>query len=124
MQLLNDIHHLMFVTSDMDRLIAFYERVFGARTTVDLREEGVRHAFIEVGPHTVLHPFQVPGIEPPGPLPFFQRGRLDHRIGAADGFSDSVGDDVGEKRCDATKVLEQERSFARCPDSPCRRYCR
>jgi catechol 2,3-dioxygenase-like lactoylglutathione lyase family enzyme len=61
MQLLNGIHHLTFVTSDMDRLIAFYERVFGARVTVDLEEEGLRHAFIEVGPHTVLHPFQVPG---------------------------------------------------------------
>ncbi len=78
MRLLNDIHHLTFVTSDMDRLIAFYERVFGARVKVDLEEEGVRHAFIEVGPHTVLHPFQVPGVEPPGPQPMFGRGRLDH----------------------------------------------
>ena len=76
--LLNDIHHLTFGTSDIDWLIAFYERDFEARVTVDLEEEGVRHAFIEVGPHTVLHPFQVPGLDPPGPLPFFQRGRLDH----------------------------------------------
>lgn len=76
--LLNDIHHLTFVTSDMDRLIAFYERVFGARVTLDLEEEGLRHAFIEVGPHTILHPFQIPGIEPPGPQPMFERGRLDH----------------------------------------------
>ena len=82
--LLNDIHHLTFVTSDMDRLISFYERLFGARTTVDLEEEGLRHAFIEVGPHTVLHPFEVPGLEPPGPLPMFRRGRLDHfALGAA-----------------------------------------
>jgi catechol 2,3-dioxygenase-like lactoylglutathione lyase family enzyme len=76
--LLNDIHHLTFITADLDRLIAFYERVFGARVTVDLEEEGLRHAFIEVGPHTVLHPFQVPGVEPPGSEPMFQRGRLDH----------------------------------------------
>jgi catechol 2,3-dioxygenase-like lactoylglutathione lyase family enzyme len=76
--LLNGIHHLTFITSDLDRLIAFYERVFGARVTVDLEEEGLRHAFIEVGPHTVLHPFQVPGVEPPGTQPMFQRGRLDH----------------------------------------------
>jgi catechol 2,3-dioxygenase-like lactoylglutathione lyase family enzyme len=62
----------------MDRLIPFYERVFGARVTVDLEEEGLRHALIEVGPHTVLHPFQVPGVEPPGRQPFFKRGRLDH----------------------------------------------
>jgi catechol 2,3-dioxygenase-like lactoylglutathione lyase family enzyme len=78
LQLLNGIHHLTFVTSDMDRLIAFYERVFEARVTVDLEEEGLRHAFIEVGPRTVLHPFQVPGVDPPGPRPMFGRGRLDH----------------------------------------------
>ncbi len=78
MQLLNDIHHLMFITADMDRLISFYERLFGARVTVDLEEEGLRHAFIEVGPHTVLHAFQVPGVEPPGQQPMFQRGRMDH----------------------------------------------
>ena len=76
--LLDDINHLTFITVDMDRLISFYERVFGARTTVDLEEEGLRHAFIEVGPHTVLHPFQVPNVEPPGPQPMFERGRLDH----------------------------------------------
>jgi catechol 2,3-dioxygenase-like lactoylglutathione lyase family enzyme len=78
MTLLDDIHHLTFITADMDRLIAFYERVFGARVTVDLQEDGLRHAFIEVGPHTVLHPFQVPGIEPPAAQPMFHRGRLDH----------------------------------------------
>jgi catechol 2,3-dioxygenase-like lactoylglutathione lyase family enzyme len=76
--LLNDIHHLTFITADLDRLATFYERVFGARVTVDLEEEGLRHAFIEVGPHTVLHPFEVPGVEPPGSEPMFQRGRLDH----------------------------------------------
>ena len=78
MPLLNDIHHLTFITADLDRLITFYERVFGARVTVDLEEEVLRHAFIEVGPHTVLHPFQVPGVEPPESQPMFQRGRLDH----------------------------------------------
>ena len=78
MQLLNNIHHLTLVTADMDRLIGFYERIFGARVTVDLEEEGLRHAFIEVGPHTVLHPFQVPGVDPPGQQPMFGRGRLDH----------------------------------------------
>jgi catechol 2,3-dioxygenase-like lactoylglutathione lyase family enzyme len=79
MKLLNDINHLTFLTADMDRLIAFYERVFEARVTLDLVEDGLRHVFIEVGPHTVLHPFQVPGVEPPDPQPpMFQRGRLDH----------------------------------------------
>jgi predicted enzyme related to lactoylglutathione lyase len=34
MQLLNDINHLTFLTADMDRLIAFYERVFEAPVTI------------------------------------------------------------------------------------------
>ncbi len=76
--LLNDIHHLTFVTADMDRLIAFYATIFEARVIMDLEEEGLRHAFIEIGAHTVLHPFQIPGVEPPVPQPIFQRGRLDH----------------------------------------------
>jgi catechol 2,3-dioxygenase-like lactoylglutathione lyase family enzyme len=79
MPLLNDINHLTFLTADMSRLIAFYERVFEAPVTLDLEEDGLRHVFIEVGPHTVLHPFQVPGVVPPSSQPpMFQRGRLDH----------------------------------------------
>ena len=78
MTLLSDLHHVTFLTADMDRLIGFYERVFGARVTVDLEEEGLRHAFIEVGPQTVLHPFHIPGIDLPAAQPMFQRGRLDH----------------------------------------------
>ena len=78
MELVRGVHHVTFVTSDMDRLIAFYERVFDARVTLDLEEEGLRHAFIDIGGDTVLHPFQVPGVEPPGPQPMFARGRVDH----------------------------------------------
>lgn len=78
MALVHDLHHLAFVTADIDRLIGFYERVFDARLVDDIQEEGLRHAFLEVGPHTLLHPFQIDGIEPPGPQPMFRRGRLDH----------------------------------------------
>jgi catechol 2,3-dioxygenase-like lactoylglutathione lyase family enzyme len=76
--LVNDLHHMTFLTSDMDRLIAFYERVFDARVTLDREDGGRRHAFIEIGPHTVLHPFEVPSDEVPGRRPIFGRGRLDH----------------------------------------------
>jgi catechol 2,3-dioxygenase-like lactoylglutathione lyase family enzyme len=77
--LLSGLHHLTFITADMDRLIGFYERVFEAPVLLDIEEEGLRHAFIQVGPNTVLHPFQIPGVEPPPePLPMFSRGRLDH----------------------------------------------
>ena len=110
MKLLDDIHHLTFITADMDRLISFYERVFEARVTMDLEEQGLRHAFIAMSPHTVLHPFQVPGVEPPGAQPMFRRGRLDHfalqaaseeafrelhRRVVAEGADDSVVTDMG-----------------------------
>jgi catechol 2,3-dioxygenase-like lactoylglutathione lyase family enzyme len=77
-QLLNDLHHLTFITADMDRLIAFYQRIFEAKLLVDIEEDGLRHAFIEIGHNTVLHPFQIPNIQPPASQPMFQRGRLDH----------------------------------------------
>ena len=80
MKLLEGIHHLTFLTEDIDRLVRFYERVFEVRKTLDMTEEGVRHVFLEVGPATVLHPFQVlegPAM-PPAPGTMFQRGRLDH----------------------------------------------
>lgn len=63
----------------MDRLLAFYVRVFDAEVTLDMTEEGLRHAFLRVGPITVLHPFQLlEGPAPPPPSPMFSRGRLDH----------------------------------------------
>lgn len=78
MPLLNGINHLTFITADMERLIAFYRRVFEAQVMLDLEEEGLRHVFLEVGPHTILHPFQIPGVTPPDRQPMFNRGRLDH----------------------------------------------
>ena len=79
MTLLSGFHHLTFLTADMDRLASFYERVFDARVVLDLEEEGLRHAFIAIGPDTVLHPFQIPGVVVPQETPpMFQRGRLDH----------------------------------------------
>ena len=80
MPLVDGVHHVTFLTEDIERLTAFYERVFEARKTLDMTEEGVRHVFLEVGATTVLHPFQlVDGPPPPiAPGKMFQRGRLDH----------------------------------------------
>jgi catechol 2,3-dioxygenase-like lactoylglutathione lyase family enzyme len=62
--LVNDLHHMTFRTADMDRMISFYERIFDARVRLDGEEEGGRrHAFIEIGPYTVLHPFEVRGVQ-------------------------------------------------------------
>jgi catechol 2,3-dioxygenase-like lactoylglutathione lyase family enzyme len=72
-------HHLATVTADLDRLIAFYTEVFDARLVADMREEGLRHVFLDLGGGFVLHPFQVPGVEvPQGEEPIFARGRIDH----------------------------------------------
>lgn len=79
MRLVDGVHHLTFLTEDMDRLLAFYVRVFDAEVKLDMTEEGLRHAFLKVGPTTVLHPFQLlGGPRPPPPSPMFNRGRLDH----------------------------------------------
>jgi len=76
---LNGIHHLSTLTADMDRLIAFYEEVFDAHVTLDMEEEGLRHAFIELGPETVLHPFEMAGLDVPQDyIAPFERGRMDH----------------------------------------------
>ena len=79
-KLVEGVHHLTFLTEDIDRLVDFYERVFETRKSLDMTEEGVRHVFLEIGPTTVLHPFQIlegPAL-PSAPGTMFQRGRLDH----------------------------------------------
>ncbi|HET9509507.1 MAG TPA: VOC family protein [Gaiellaceae bacterium] len=79
-QLVDGIHHVTFLTEDIERLSGFYERVLGASRTLDLTEEGIRHVFLEVGRTTVLHPFQLldgPPL-PDAPGTMFQRGRIDH----------------------------------------------
>jgi catechol 2,3-dioxygenase-like lactoylglutathione lyase family enzyme len=79
MALVDGVHHLTFLTDDMDRLVDFYVRVFDAELTLDMTEEGARHTFLKVGPSTVLHPFQLlEAPPPPPPGPMFGRGRLDH----------------------------------------------
>ena len=45
-QLVDGVHHVTFLTEDMDRLLAFYVRVFDdAEGNLDMTEEGLRHAF-------------------------------------------------------------------------------
>jgi catechol 2,3-dioxygenase-like lactoylglutathione lyase family enzyme len=78
-RLVDGVHHVTFLTDDMDRMLGFYVRVFDAQVTLDMTEDGLRHTFLRVGPTTVLHPFQfLEGPAPPSPSPMFSRGRLDH----------------------------------------------
>lgn len=79
MPLLSGTHHLALLTTDLDRWIDFYRRVFEVDVTMDMSEDGLRHVFLDVGSGTVLHAFQVPGAEVPAQdPPMFSRGRLDH----------------------------------------------
>jgi catechol 2,3-dioxygenase-like lactoylglutathione lyase family enzyme len=87
--LVDGVHHVTFLTEDLDRINQFYVRVFDAELTLDMTEDGVRHSFLKVGPTTVLHPFQMlGGPGPPPPSPMFTRGRLDLRQRPGYGDSD------------------------------------
>lgn len=79
MALTSGINHIALVTQDLDRFIEFYVSVFEAEVTVDLTEGPVRHALVDVGAGTTLHPFQISG-RPPDAVEseMFKRGRLDH----------------------------------------------
>jgi catechol 2,3-dioxygenase-like lactoylglutathione lyase family enzyme len=82
MSLLSGINHITFLTSDLDRLVMFYEEVFGARKLVELpvpEPEGPgRHALIALGAGATLHAFELSKTPPPPARPMFQRGRIDH----------------------------------------------
>jgi hypothetical protein len=49
----------------MDRLIAFYRDVFDGDVVLDMREEDLRHVFIDLGGGFVLHPFEIDGVDVP-----------------------------------------------------------
>jgi len=85
--LLDGFNHVATLTTDMDRLQAFYREVFEAEVGRDGPEspqggesaEGVRLSIIHVGPHSELNVFQVDGnTEAARQVPMFGRGRIDH----------------------------------------------
>jgi catechol 2,3-dioxygenase-like lactoylglutathione lyase family enzyme len=83
MALLSGINHVAFLSGDIDELKDFYARVFDAECVLDeVLERGpwenARHAFIDVGAGTVLHPFESNGNRWLEEAPIFDRGRIDH----------------------------------------------
>lgn len=81
MSMLTGVNHIATVSSDLDRLVDFYERIFGAKKVLDLEVPpiGARHVFITVGGPSILHAWQVEGSDPSrfdGET--FHRGRVDH----------------------------------------------
>jgi catechol 2,3-dioxygenase-like lactoylglutathione lyase family enzyme len=78
MRLTSGFSHIATMTDDVDRLVRFYERVFGAEVMWDMEEEGLRHAVVDVGGGTVLHAFRVPWVAGDERRAMFERGRTDH----------------------------------------------
>ncbi len=78
--LLDGFNHVAVLTSDTDRLLAFYRDVFDAE--VEDQEQGgpgVRLTFIRVGEGAELNVFEVAGnAEAQRQTPMFGRGRIDH----------------------------------------------
>ncbi len=77
--LLDGINHVAVITSDADRLHAFYRDVFDA-TVQEVGEAGPgrRLSFVSVGPHSELNVFEVTDGSAGEHKPMFGRGRLDH----------------------------------------------
>ncbi len=81
--LLNGINHVATLTSDTDRLHAFYREVFDAEVPTDMTEApegaGFRLSFVDIGGGTMLNVFQIDGnTEALRQVPTFERGRIDH----------------------------------------------
>ena len=81
--LLHGINHVATLTSDTDRLHAFYRAVFGAEVVSDQQEApegaGVRLTMVDIGDGTMLNVFEIEGnTEAERQVPMFGRGRIDH----------------------------------------------
>ncbi len=92
------VNHVATVTTNLDGLIDFYDRIFDAKCLFDepipfmtRRSSGgsARHAFISLGGPALLHAWQVDGVDPSqfdGEI--FERGRVDHFALATKSYAD------------------------------------
>ena len=78
MKLVDGISHVATVTEDLDRMVAFYRRVFDAEVSEVMEEDGLRHQLIFFGDQAALHPFEVPWKQLDQRFEMFDRGRIDH----------------------------------------------
>lgn len=78
--LLDGINHVAILTSDTDRLHAFYREVFEAEVEGEFDAgPGTRLSFLKIGPHSEFNVFEVDGnIEATRQTPMLGRGRIDH----------------------------------------------
>ena len=78
MKLVDGISHVATMTENLDRMVAFYRRVFDADVSQVMEEDGLRHQLIYFGDQVALHPFEVPWKQLDQRFEMFDRGRLDH----------------------------------------------
>ncbi len=78
--LLDGINHVAIMTSDTDRLHAFYREVFDATVSREFDAgPGTRLSFLKIGPHSEFNVFEVSdNTEATRQTPMFGRGRIDH----------------------------------------------
>jgi catechol 2,3-dioxygenase-like lactoylglutathione lyase family enzyme len=77
--LLDGVNHIGVLTSDTDRLHAFYRDVFDARVSSDETRGDTRMSMIDIGEDRKLNVFEIQGnTEAQRQTPMFGRGRLDH----------------------------------------------
>ncbi len=102
--LLDGLNHVAVLTSDTDRLHAFYRDVFEATVSQDFRDGDRRYSIVDVGPHTVLSVFELDGnTEAQRQVPMFGRGRLDHlglQAVSMEAFEDIRGRLLARGACD------------------------
>jgi catechol 2,3-dioxygenase-like lactoylglutathione lyase family enzyme len=76
--LLSGLNHVAIVTSDLNRFIDFYTRMFGVEQ-VFREDQPFRHAILRTGGSSWLHPAEVAGNpHAAASEKMFQRGHLDH----------------------------------------------
>ena len=92
------VNHVATVSKDLDGLIEFYSTIFGTKCLLDVEVPymplkqaggGGRHVFISLGGPTVLHAWEIDGVDPDefdGEI--FSRGRVDHFALATESYAE------------------------------------
>lgn len=61
MPLSNGLNHVALLTADLDRFLSFCCEVFDATVLLDVTEDGMRHAGVDLGGGSALHAFCIDG---------------------------------------------------------------
>lgn len=77
---LTGLNHVAIITTDLDRFVAFYTKVFDMEVVFREEMPTLRHAILRIaGGSSWLHPAEIPGNEHGAAIAaMFRRGHLDH----------------------------------------------